>query len=182
MAKIKLKSKKAQKKPAKRAEKPQEQLSPPAWPEVLAEVFAALARGETTSQICEANPHWTLTASQIHLRIVDSEELYAEYLRARRAAILGISEGVLPIADDGKNDFMEKEASNGNTYTAANHENVQRSKLRIDVRMRLLESLDPNTFGKRVDLSNKDGSLSSAWATALGVANSNKEQEKVVKH
>lgn len=131
-----------------------------------------VAAGRTTEELIEANPEWGYTsASQLHLLIVDDEDFMQRYLRARRAAVIGVSESILPIVDDGKNDFMEKESEKGNTYTVSNHENIQRSRLRVDARFKLLEALDPSTFGKKIDVSNKDGSLGAQWAAALSVAN-----------
>jgi len=141
------------------------------WTAILEAAFIAVSKGESIKDLCEANPDWRLQANDVHLRIVEDDELMQRYLKCRRAGAMAMSEDILNIADDSRNDFMLKETRTGNVVEVPNPETVQRSKLRIDARMRLLEALDPSTFGKKLDLSNKDGSFASLWATALQVSN-----------
>lgn len=151
----------------------------PPWPVVWAGFLEAVAAGQTTEEALDGHPEWQLgSASALHRRIAGDEQLWAEYMQARKAALIGVSESILPIVDDGRNDWMEKESGRGNTYTVANHENVQRSRLRADARFKLLESLMHEVFGKRLDISNKDGSFAAMWATALAEANKPVKKEK----
>lgn len=142
------------------------------WSTVWAAFLEAVASGQTTEEAIEAHPEWQIaSASTLHRRIAADEQMWAEYMQARKAALIGVSESILPIVDDGRNDWMEKESGRGNTYTVPNHENVQRSRLRADARFKLLESLMHEVFGKRIDLSNRDGSFAAMWATALEETN-----------
>lgn len=131
-------------------------------------LFDELSGGATVAEVCSANEGWP-AARVIHRAISADVSLMERYKAARRAAIMAVSEELLTIADDGRNDWVEKE-----TGVRFDNEHVQRSRLRIDARFRLLEALQPETFGKKLDLSNKDGTLASAWSQALGAVNAEK--------
>lgn len=61
----------------------------------------------------------------------------------------------LQIADDGTNDYVERQRSNGSTFVALDTEAVQRSKLRVDTRLRIAAKLAPKRYGDKVELDHK---------------------------
>lgn len=73
-------------------------------------------------------------------------ELYA---RARRVWIDREADNILQIADDARNDWMDRQIGE-DTIRVVDHEHVQRSKLRIDARKWLLSKLRPDQFGDRL--------------------------------
>lgn len=85
----------------------------------------------------------------------------AQYEAAREAQAEAIFEEIIDIIDDGRNDWMEKEGRNG-TFIALNHEAMARSKLRAEMRLRMIEKMSPKRFGEKsqLDLTNSDGKLS----------------------
>ena len=76
-----------------------------------------------------------------------AKELQAEYL-------LGES---VEIADDGTNDWMERQRQDGSV--AVDHEHIQRSKLRVDTRKWAMSKMAPKKYGERVAMehSGPDG-------------------------
>lgn len=152
MPRFKLKRRTASASLAKRSRKPVQTTSAIDW----LELWDLIAAGHSVAEICSSKEGFP-PAHKVHLAIAASPELLERYKLARKAAVMAISEELLPIADELGED-----------------EHVQRSRLRIDTRLKLLEALQPETFGKKLDLSNKDGSLSSAWSTAMNVVNSEK--------
>jgi hypothetical protein len=60
-----------------------------------------------------------------------------------------MADEVLEIADDGSNDWMDKEAKSGRLMRTLDHEHVQRSRLRVDARQWLMERFAPDRFGPR---------------------------------
>ena len=54
------------------------------------------------------------------------------------------AEEIIEIADDSKNDFVEKEG-----HTALNSENINRSRLRVDTRKWLMARLAPKKYGDK---------------------------------
>lgn len=65
-----------------------------------------------------------------------------------------MAEEIQEISDDGSNDWMEREG-----ITVADHEHIQRSKLRVDSRKWLLSKMMPKKYGDRVsaEVTGADG-------------------------
>lgn len=83
-----------------------------------------------------------------------SLNLSARFARAREDGHDAIAEEALKIADDGTNDWMEKQDKDGkNIGWQLNGEHVQRSKLRIETRLKLLSKWNPKKYGDKVELS-----------------------------
>jgi len=90
---------------------------------------------------------------------IDEDEDFAS--RIAHARILGfdaIAESTLEIADDATNDWMDKQTPSG-TVTVLNAEHVQRSKLRIETRLKLLAKWSPAKYGEKtsMELTGADG-------------------------
>lgn len=71
--------------------------------------------------------------------------------RIARARLMGedvIAMECMEIADDGRNDWMD--TRQGKTLDS---EHVQRSKLRIDTRLKLLAKWNPKKYGDKLDLN-----------------------------
>ena len=82
------------------------------------------------------------------------------------------AEEILEIADDARNDYMEKLDDSGNLlgYTL-NGEHVQRSRLRIDTRKWLMSKQNPKVYGDKLDMTTNGNdigvSLSASQAEQL---------------
>lgn len=77
-------------------------------------------------------------------------DLSARIARAREEGEDAIAAECLTIADDATNDWMERSGQDSPGYTI-NGEHVQRSKLRIDTRLKLLAKWNPRKYGERLD-------------------------------
>lgn len=75
------------------------------------------------------------------------EEIAGRFACARARGFDAIAEEAIEIADDGTNDWETREREDGSTYEALNHEHVQRSKVRIETRLKLLAKWDPKRYG-----------------------------------
>ena len=53
------------------------------------------------------------------------------------------------IADDGTNDWQERQNKDGSSYIALNTEHVQRSRLRVDTRKWIASKLKPKKYGDK---------------------------------
>ena len=71
------------------------------------------------------------------------------YARAREYRCDIMAEDIIDIADDGTNDYYEDE--NGNIKT--DHENINRSRLRVDARKWVLSKIAPKKYGDKIDLT-----------------------------
>lgn len=78
-----------------------------------------------------------------------------QYMQARAVQYHGWADEINDIADNGSNDWTEREGKDGSTYAVFDHEHVQRSKLRVDSRKWLLSKLLPKQYGdkQQVELS-----------------------------
>ncbi|WDS36232.1 hypothetical protein [Pseudoxanthomonas sp.] len=80
--------------------------------------------------------------------------------RARELGEEALAEECLEIADDSRNDWMERAAEKGDEVALQfNGEHVQRSKLRIDTRLKLLAKFNPKRWGDKsaVELTGANG-------------------------
>jgi hypothetical protein len=70
-----------------------------------------------------------------------------------------MAEEMLEIADDAKNDWMERQDDEGgNIGWRLNGDHVQRSRLRIDTRKWLASKLKPKKYGDKLELGGDDNS------------------------
>lgn len=127
-------------------------------PEILDEIVERISLGEPLRQICRDNhmPHWTTVYDWIR----DDEAFALRIARARDLGFDAIAEETLEIADDSRNDYVDRiNEKTGQTTRVFDAENVQRSKLRIETRLKLLAKWSPRKYGDRtaVELTGADG-------------------------
>ncbi len=79
----------------------------------------------------------------------DDSELASNYARAKRDQADFLAEELLKIADDGQNDWMEKNDPNNPGY-ALNGEHSSRSRLRVDTRKWIMARMNPKKYGDRM--------------------------------
>lgn len=120
--------------------------------EIANEICERIAQGEPLRQICrdEHMPGWVAVYDWLH-KYADFSERFA---RARDLGFDAIAEETLDISDDARNDWMEKQGKDAEGYQL-NGEHVQRSKLRVETRLKLLAKWSPKKYGdkQQVELS-----------------------------
>lgn len=108
-----------------------------------------LADGESLRSICEdeAAPARSTVFRWLSLH----PEFQDQYAHAREAQADTIFDDILEIADDGRNDWMEKKDSEGeNIGWRENGEALRRSALRVDARKWMAGKLRPKKYGDKV--------------------------------
>lgn len=111
-----------------------------------------LSVGESLRSICR-DPKMPVRQTIITwLLDEDKKEFLDQYNTARELGHSELFEQLLEIADDGTNDYMERESKDGSTYEVVNSEVVQRSKLRVDTRKWYLSKLAPKIYGDKLQL------------------------------
>ena len=122
---------------------------PTTYTDVVAnEVCDRLSIGESLRQICRGD-HMPSYTTILQWVTDDREGFYDQYVNARERQAEFWAEEILEIADDGSNDWMERETKNGDMITVLDHEHVQRSKLRVDARKWLMARMAPKRFGDK---------------------------------
>ena len=124
-------------------------------PEVAAEICARIAIGESLASICrdEGMPPAPTVRGWI---LDDVQGFAADSARAYSLGYEALAEQCLDIADSAKNDWMEVHG-NDDTGWKLNGEHIQRSRLRIDTRMRLLGKWAAKRYGDKVAVTDSDG-------------------------
>lgn len=111
-----------------------------------------LSEGIPLREICRqpGMPAWRTVYDWMY----QDEALTAAIAHARDLGYDHIAEECLSIADDASNDWMEKRNEEGQTIGwQLNGEHVQRSKLRIETRLKLLAKFNPKKYGDALKLS-----------------------------
>lgn len=109
-----------------------------------------LSDGVPLRQLCRIHG---ISKSEVYRWQADDEDFRGRIARARIEGFDAIAEEALEIADDGTNDWIEREREDGSSDTVLDHEHVQRSKLRIETRLKLLAKWDPKRYGDKLDLN-----------------------------
>lgn len=91
----------------------------------------------------------------VFTQIKGDESFYQSYTRAREARTELWAEGLIEIADDGRNDTYVDEDG----IQRVDHDHVARSRLRVDTRKWLASKLLPKTYGDKVttEVTGSDG-------------------------
>jgi hypothetical protein len=143
------------KKPAKQRTK-RPAVAPSDDPKVIQRICDLLSEGVPLRQILREEPGMPAVTT-LYQRLDEKSKLYdaataERFTQARARGFDVIAAECLEIADDARNDFMErlKPGSDGEMESAYNAEHVQRSKLRIETRLKLLAKWDPKRYGDKL--------------------------------
>jgi hypothetical protein len=102
-----------------------------------------LADGKSLRTVCKADEMPDKRTIFRWLRT--NEEFRHQYEKAKAESADCFAEEIIEIADDGINDYVEREG--GYVY---NGEHVQRSRLRVDARKWIASKLKPKKYGDRM--------------------------------
>lgn len=109
-----------------------------------------LSQGESLRRICSDKD---MPGKSTVMRWLADKELLGfrdQYARARELQADYWAEEIIEIADDGTNDYVERENRDGSTTQAVDLEHINRSRLRVDTRKWLMARLAPKKYGDRV--------------------------------
>lgn len=123
---------------------------------IKSEICERISTGDPLRVICRepGMPGWVT----VYAWKDDDEEFAERFARARLLGADAIAEEALEIADDGSNDWMEKFGRDGESLGyELNGEHVQRSKLRIETRLKLLAKWFPQKYGERIEQHHTGG-------------------------
>lgn len=116
--------------------------------EIRASICEQLADGKSLREICrqEGMP----AASTVFVELSQDAGFAEQYARAKQAGIEAMADEITDIADNARNDWMERNGSDDVGWVA-NGEHTRRSQLRIDTRKWLLSKLAPKKYGDRIE-------------------------------
>lgn len=118
-------------------------------------VCERIALGESVRQICNEgdDPPCGQMTFYRWLQADETGELQEAYRLAREIQADREVDEIKEIADDARNDWMERRGKDGEMRVELNAENVQRSKLRIQARQWKASKLKPKVYGDKLDLN-----------------------------
>lgn len=131
---------------------------PTIYNEKLAKIICdRIAKGESVRSISRDDKmpdQTTILAWAIDI----SHPFSKQYDRAREIQAETLTDELHEIADDARNDFMERQTKDG-FVALVDHEHIARSKLRIDTRKWAASKLRPKRYGEKVtqEITGKDG-------------------------
>ncbi|HEX7958899.1 MAG TPA: hypothetical protein VF493_03220, partial [Terriglobales bacterium] len=119
-------------------------------------ICARLAEGISLREICRADD--MPAQSTVYLWLQEHSDFSEKYVKARQAQAEHMSDELIEIADDGSNDWMERNRGD-DTVWVTNGEAINRSRLRVDTRKWLMSKMAPKKYGERVtqEISGPDG-------------------------
>lgn len=129
--------------------------------DIAKEICERIASGESLNNICK-DDHMPDKGTVIRwaMNFEEREELKDfcnQYAQARQIQAENMSDEITDIADDGTNDWMEKQTKSGNVVVVGDHEHMQRSKLRVEARQWIAEKLLPKKFGVKQQIEHSGG-------------------------
>ncbi|TKW62033.1 MAG: DNA packaging protein [Blastochloris viridis] len=129
-------------------------------PQLKIKILERLAEGISLRAICN-DADVPVTPAAVRKAALTDVDFGTQYARARDMGLESMAEEILEIADNSSGDWVQKVNKDGSIEWIFNHENVQRSRLRCDVRKWFLSKLAPKRYGDRIqqDVTSSDSSL-----------------------
>jgi hypothetical protein len=115
--------------------------------ELLQEICDRLSKGEPLAVICR-DDH--MPSDRTVRNWMDREDVSSAIAHARELGFDQIAADCLEIADDSSHD-VKLVGRDGEEREVCDTEFVQRSKLRIDTRLKLLAKWDPKRYGEKIE-------------------------------
>ncbi|MDX3929109.1 MAG: terminase small subunit protein [Shinella sp.] len=131
---------------------------PSSYTQEIADIICErIADGESLRTICSSED--MPSKSTVFKWLADNDAFRTKYAHARDAQADALFDEMLDIADDGRNDWMEKRNADGESIGwQENGEALRRSDLRIKTRQWMAAKLLPKKYGEKLDL-NVNGKL-----------------------
>ena len=120
---------------------------------IIDEICKRMALGESVRQICRSD-HMP-ERQTVYGWLLDPryEDFMKRYEQARILQADAIHDELFDIADDGSNDWIEREIGEGRTITVPDHEYINRSRLRVDTRKWIIARMNPKKYGEKLDVT-----------------------------
>lgn len=125
--------------------------------EIADAICERLADGDSLRTICDEEDF--PARSTVFKWLSQNKAFSDQYARARKEQADALFDEILSIADDGRNDWMERHNNDGEAIGwRENGEALRRSQLRVDARKWMAGKLRPKKYSDKLDL-NVSGSL-----------------------
>lgn len=123
--------------------------------ELADNICAQLANGLSLRTVCLADD--MPDKSTVFRWLRTNKEFCDQYTRAKEESADALVEEMLDISDDGANDYMTRDYTNGGSEMVVDHDHISRSRLRIDTRKWIASKLKPKKYGEKIEQNVKHG-------------------------
>jgi hypothetical protein len=145
--------------------------------ELAENICSRIAEGESVRKIVKNKDMPSASTIFRWLLNEDYKEFWEQYEKARNIQAELMFEELLDIADDGTNDWIEKELQSGQVIETLNSENIQRSRLRVDTRKWYLSKVLPKKFGEKIDITTGGEKIETVTITIIDGSQPQCEQD-----
>ncbi len=125
--------------------------------ELADEMCSQLSEGISLRTVCLADK--MPDKSTVFRWLRTYPEFNNQYEKAKEEAADAFVEEMQDIADNGTNDWIDKEMPDGSVKKVLNTEHVQRSRLRIDTRKWVASKLKAKKYGEKMDVTSDGKAL-----------------------
>ena len=127
-------------------------------PEIIEELLSHLVDGLTLRAACRAMDDKIAPSTVLKWCMDENKkDFYEQYARAREIGYMQMADDLLAIADDSRDDTTQRYTKDGEAYDVADHEWINRSRLRVDTRKWLLSKALPKIYGDKKEVAVSGG-------------------------
>lgn len=116
--------------------------------DLTAEICALLAEGNSLLSICRADG--MPAAKTVYSWLITYPEFMQQYSHAREDQADTYADEIIDIADNVANDTTLRLNPDGSTTAVANHEWINRSRLRVDARKWVAAKMKPKKYAEHI--------------------------------
>lgn len=120
---------------------------------LVTDLCKRIAYGESLRQICKSDEMPAMSTVMNWMLEEEKKTFHEMYERSRALQAEVLFDETLEIADDGTNDWYDREVGEGRTIRVFDHEHAQRSKLRVETRKWFISKVLPKKYGEKLDLT-----------------------------
>lgn len=133
---------------------------------LAARICEQLANGLSLREVCKSED--MPPESTVRQWAIDNQGGFsAQYAKAREIGYHAMADELLEIADDAKNDWMERNGEEDVGWQL-NGDHVQRSRLRLDTRKWMLSKVLPKVYGDKVEAKIETGDALTSLLDRIG--------------
>ena len=133
--------------------------------DIAARICAELADGRSLRSVCRQDD--MPDKATVFRWLAAHESFRDQYARAKEESADALVDDMIDIADDARNDWMERAGDDAGAGWMLNGDHVQRTKVRIDTRKWIASKLKPKKYSEKLDLTSAGDKLPAAQAIDL---------------
>jgi len=116
-----------------------------------------LGEGESLNAICKDMKEMSRVTVYAWLADDRHKDFLNKYSQARERQAESFVDECVDIADDNTQDTITVEGKDGKDYEKVNHDHINRSRLRVDTRIKIAEKMAPRKYAlNRLEVSGSD--------------------------